>query len=122
MEKSFFKREELIGKLVIDQKAEILGKIEDIALTVDGKTGLLIQRDGNGDELIMLIDIKRIGDVVLLRDESDTEPSSIMVPDQDEPKMEPAPPEKVEENVCPSCGHGNRETVKFCVKCGKSLR
>ena len=39
MEKSFFKREELVGKLVIDQKAEILGKIQDVALTVDGKMG-----------------------------------------------------------------------------------
>ena len=99
-----------------------MGKIEDIALKVDGKMGLLIHRDRDEDELIMLNDIKRIGDVVLLRDESDIEPSLIMTPDQDEPEMEPAPPEKVEKNVCPICGHENRQTVKFCVKCGKSLR
>lgn len=133
MEKKFFNREELVGKLVIDQEAHIAGTIKDIALTEDGKMGLLIGVEGAGDKLINLNEIQKIRDVVLLKSEVprerapilETSPKPVEIDEESEPIIEPvesAPtPEEPRKNVCSSCGHENRPTSKFCVKCGITL-
>ena len=120
MSKKFFQREELVGKLVIDQEAFIVGKIEDLAITEDGTMGLMINKEGE-DVLIDLEDIQKIKDVVLLKPkkivEEEPTPEAPIV----RPKPEPEPSKEVNTNVCPDCGHENKPTSKFCVKCGTVL-
>ncbi len=125
MSKKFFQREELVGKLVIDQEAIIVGKIEDLAITENGKMGLMIKREGE-DVLIDLDDIQKIKDVVLLKPKEKVEEEPI--PEEPTPEIstiaaepEPEPVKEVKTNVCPNCGHENKPTSKFCVKCGTVL-
>lgn len=122
VEKSFFKREELVGKLVIDQEACIEGKIKDLALTENGKMGLLIEREEDVDMLIDLENIQKISDVVLLKPERAAGERPIRVEAPPPPaEPEPEPPKEPVANVCQSCGHENRPNSTFCVKCGKPL-
>jgi sporulation protein YlmC with PRC-barrel domain len=117
MESKFFKKEELAGKLVIDQEALIVGKFEDLAVTEDGKVGLLVKEEGGEERLIMLDDIKKIEDVILLKAEGKVKPREA------EPEAEPEeePSEAEGGNICPNCGWENKENTRFCVKCGTEL-
>jgi sporulation protein YlmC with PRC-barrel domain len=62
----FFKGGELKHKLVIDQKASIIGKVEDTVITEEGKLGLLVKHDKT-ENVILYDQVKNIDDVVLLR-------------------------------------------------------
>ena len=123
MGEKFFKREELVGKLVINQQACIEGKIKDLALTEDGKMGLLVEREEDIDILINLEDIEKIRDVILLKPKGAVREASTLTeatPQPAEPKKQP--PKKTSGNICPSCGHENKTAVNFCVKCGEKLQ
>ena len=68
----FFKGGDLKNKLVIDQKASIIGKVEDTVITEEGKLGLLVKYDGV-ENIILYDQVKNIDDVVLLRIEMKVE-------------------------------------------------
>jgi sporulation protein YlmC with PRC-barrel domain len=68
----FFKGGELKEKLVIDQKASVIGKVEDTVITEAGKLGLLVKHDGV-ENIILYDQVKKIDDVVLLRIELNLE-------------------------------------------------
>ena len=121
MEK-FFKRQELIGKMVVDQEAAVIGKIADLALGKDGKMGLLLKGETTEEVVIVLDDIKKIDDVVLLKSvfSAKTEEST-PVPPLPEPKKTRARTESQKEKLCPNCSGMNRPKAKFCVKCGQPL-
>ncbi len=117
MEK-FFTRQELIGKMVVDQEAVVVGKIADLALGKDGKMGLVLKGEKAEEIVVTLEDIKKIGDVVLLK-------SVFSVKTQESPPVSPSPqpqkPESQKDKLCPNCSWMNRPNAKFCVKCGQSL-
>ena len=117
MDSKFFKKEELAGKLVIDQKALIVGKFEDLAITDDGNVGLLIKKESGEEKLIMLDDIKKIEDVILLKTEGKVKPRETKP--EDEPEKKPSKAEGG--NICPNCGWENKKKIRFCVKCGTEL-
>lgn len=128
MEKEFFQRKELIGKLVVDQEANKVGKIKDLALTKKGEIGLLLNGEGEEANLIMLDDVQKIGDVVLLKPQVVKE---VMPPVTTPPPKKEPPKPKVEKpverprvtvaNACPNCSWVNKPKAKFCVKCGTTL-
>jgi len=108
--KRFFKREEVVGKLVITQEAKVLGKVADVAISLNGKIGLSI-RDSSGKETIITLDkVSAIGDVILLKHLEKTAGEAEIV-EQVLPKGK----------ICPKCGKLNRENVRFCTYCGTKL-
>ena len=68
----YFKGGDLKNKLVIDQRASIIGKIEDTVITEEGKLGLLVKYDGV-ENIILYDQVKNIDDVVLLKIEMNVE-------------------------------------------------
>jgi sporulation protein YlmC with PRC-barrel domain len=116
MTDKFYKREDLIGKLVVDQDARVLGEVEDLAITENSEVGISVKSEEGEEEMLKLDRIKKIGDVVLLTSEKEA----------DRPKakpsvLKPEPEEQEETNKCPSCGWGNLPGTNFCVKCGSKL-
>jgi len=117
LDSRFFKREELKGKLVIDQNANIVGKMEDFTISETGKVGFLIEKDGK--ETIVTIDqIHKINDVLLLKESSEEQDKR-----QEEERLQDTKTKEeiIDENKCPNCGEEIRPGIKFCVKCGTAL-
>ncbi|WP_157255225.1 zinc ribbon domain-containing protein [Palaeococcus ferrophilus] len=101
----FFKREEVVGKLVITPRAEVIGKVTDIAIGLDGRVGLNV-RTKSGEEIIVTLDeVDAIEDVILLKLKKEGEVDVA----------------KTKGKICPNCGKLNRETAKFCTNCGYPL-
>jgi sporulation protein YlmC with PRC-barrel domain len=117
MSEKFYKREDLIGKLVVDQEARVLGEVEDLAITENSEVGISVKSDEGDEKMLKLDRIKKIGDVVLLTSEKGAEKK----PEAKPSKPKPEPEEEEETNKCPSCGWDNLPGTNFCVKCGSKL-
>lgn len=72
------RREEVVGKLVVDAEARVVGKVIDIVMDKEGKAQLLaeveVRRGKKTKRLEFLIPhyyISKIGDVVLLSAEAE---------------------------------------------------
>ncbi|MEM2876251.1 MAG: zinc ribbon domain-containing protein [Candidatus Bathyarchaeia archaeon] len=115
MEKRVFKREELVGKTVIGQDAYVSGKVKDLAVTEEGKLGLLVEEKDGREKVILFDDVHKIGDVVLLK----TRGAPEAVP---RPTPMPSPQVAPATNLCPKCGWQNKPEAKFCIKCGRRLQ
>ena len=120
MSDKYYTREELKGKPVVNQEAIIVGEVEDLALTVDGKVGISV-KSGEGDEFLLRPnDIKKIGDVILLKSEDD-EKKSESTSSEKQRGLEEISVDSPQKNICSSCGWENEPGTKFCVKCGSKL-
>jgi sporulation protein YlmC with PRC-barrel domain len=120
MEREFFKREELIGKLVINQEAMIVGKIKDLALIRNGNMGLLVKNEIE-ESVITLKNIKMIGDVILLKPKETEKELSSSPTAEIKVQKKKLITEELKKNICNNCGWKNKLKAKFCVKCGKNL-
>jgi sporulation protein YlmC with PRC-barrel domain len=114
LDSRFFKREELKGKLVIDQDANIVGKMEDFTISETGEVGFLIRKE-DVETIITINQIKKINDVLLLKE----------IKEKKEEKQEEASEATTEqvkdEDKCTNCGENIRPGTRFCVKCGTAL-
>ena len=88
-----YRRDELLGKQVITNDAKILGVVKDVAFDSSGSPGFAVESKGGGESFILAAQIIALGDVLLVRSKYQ----------------------------CPKCGHVNKESSRFCVKCGSSL-
>ena len=95
------RREEVIGKDVIDEDARKLGVTKDLAWSNDGKMALVIEADDEEEFFLSFSEIERIGDVVFVKARS---------------ALAAAP-----SIMCPVCKHKNLPEAKFCAKCGRTL-
>ncbi|HUK27704.1 MAG TPA: PRC-barrel domain-containing protein [Candidatus Acidoferrales bacterium] len=95
------RREEVIGREVIDGDAKKLGVTKDLAWSEDGRLALLIELSEEDEFFLPFEDIERIGDVVFVRAKS-----ALMAA----PSI-----------TCPVCKHKNLLEAKFCAKCGRTL-
>ena len=95
------RREEVIGKEVIDSDAKKLGVTKDVAWSEDGRLALLIELSEEDEFFLPFEDIERIGDVVFVKAKS-----ALMAA----PSI-----------TCPVCKHKNLVEAKFCAKCGRTL-
>jgi len=134
MASRIIKDEELLGKLVIDHNAKIVGKVADLGVSCDGKAVITVQSEtdeGVKEEFIYMDRIAAIGDVILLKPPTEAR-RPIPVPPVTPAFPGPAPPpatqipsQPIPEServvVCPVCGAKNRPTAKFCIKCGTKL-
>jgi len=94
------RREEVIGKDVIDGDAKKLGVTKDLAWSNDGRMALVIETDED-EFFLSFSEIDRIGDVVFVKARS---------------ALAAAP-----SIICPVCKHKNLPEAKFCAKCGRTL-
>jgi sporulation protein YlmC with PRC-barrel domain len=95
------RREEVIGKEVIDNDAKKIGLTKDIAWSNDGKLALIVETTNEDESFLSFNEIEQIGDVVFVKAKSSLE--SV-------PSIE-----------CPVCKHKNPLEAKFCAKCGRTL-
>jgi sporulation protein YlmC with PRC-barrel domain len=116
MTNQFYKRKDLIGKMVVDQNATIVGKVEDLAITENGEVGISVKSEESEEKMLKLDEIKKIGDVILLTSGKGTEGNQLKT-------NIPQPEQEEEEKTskCPSCEWDNLPGTKFCVKCGSKL-
>ena len=95
------RREEVIGKDVIDGDAKKLGVTKDLAWSNDGRMALVIESYDEEEFFLSFSEIERIGDVVFIKAKS---------------ALAAAP-----SIICPVCKHKNLPEAKFCAKCGRTL-
>jgi sporulation protein YlmC with PRC-barrel domain len=95
------RREDVIGKEIIDSDAKKVGSSKDIAWSDDGRLALIIETADEEEAFLPFDQIERIGDVVFIKAKSSFE--------------------SVPTVVCPVCKHKNLTEAKFCAKCGRTL-
>lgn len=103
----YHRRDEAVGKEVIESDAKKVGVIKDLAYTSDGKTAFVVDlppEKGSIREGFLLFEkISKMKDVILIKSINELEIISIS------------------EVVCPNCKSKNSATTKFCFKCGVTL-
>src|SRR5260370_26366549 len=138
-EQNLVKSEEIIGKTMVNMKAEKLGEVKDIAYHASGKKALIISSPEGVDKIYPFDQAVAIKDVVLL-DENKTSTSSgpLIAPTNQIPggpvtaPLSQSPPiprfttpvvnvTSMTPKICPFCQRQNRLQSKFCVQCGKPL-
>jgi sporulation protein YlmC with PRC-barrel domain len=95
------RREEVIGKEVVDSEAKKLGVTKDFAWSSDGRLALVIEIGEEEESFLSFDDIEKIGDVVFVKAKS----ALVVAPSV----------------ICPVCKHKNLVEAKFCAKCGRVL-
>jgi sporulation protein YlmC with PRC-barrel domain len=131
---TYLKREDLLGKSVVSRNAQIVGTVADIAVSLDGKVAIQVQRKSSTDPSELYIgsdEIQAVGDVVLLKTSSDLAGKGAPAQTYAVP---PAPSNSFTSSVapqpfiggspgrsCPKCGYLNSANSKFCIKCGTAL-
>lgn len=96
------RREELIGKEVIDRDAKKIGASKDLAWSNDGRLALVVELSDEEEAFLPFTEIERIGDVVFVKPKSSLE--------------------TVPTTTCPVCKHKNPVEARFCAKCGRTLQ
>jgi sporulation protein YlmC with PRC-barrel domain len=95
------RREELIGKEVIDTDARKLGVTKDLAWSDDGRLALVIELGDEEESFLSFDGIEKIGDIIFVKAKS----ALVVAPTV----------------TCPVCKHKNLVEAKFCAKCGRTL-
>jgi sporulation protein YlmC with PRC-barrel domain len=134
------KQEEIIGKTVVNMKAEKLGEVKDVAFHTSGKKALIVISPQGVDRIYPFDQAVAIKDIILL-DENKTQtmlktpvpvttpvsygttPAPVSPPPPI-PRFQQPPPGNIPSmttRICPSCKRENRLQSKFCVQCGKPL-
>ena len=124
MEERFYRREELAGKLVYDDKAMRVGEVVDVGYSKDGRTALIVKAESGGEKVIPFAMVREIGDIILLKTIEQGKVTALEAAAQPQPPMpEPGKVASVAareagEKSCPKCGRLNIARAKFCIKCG----
>jgi sporulation protein YlmC with PRC-barrel domain len=95
------RREEVIGKDVIDIDAKKIGITKDLAWSEDGRLALLIEPGVEEESFLAFDDVERIGDVIFVKAKASLQ--------------------TVPTRTCPMCKHNNPVEAMFCAKCGRTL-
>lgn len=95
------RREEVIGKEVVNGDAKKLGLTKDLAWSPDGRLALIIESGDEEESFLSFEEIEKIGDVVFVKAKS----ALVAAPSI----------------TCPVCKHKNLIEAKFCAKCGRTL-
>ena len=131
----YLKREEIIGKPVVTSDAIIIGNVKDIAVSIDGKAALEVDRKSDGSDMpdtphevfVDSEDIQAVGDVILLRHsksglvQQSTESKKTTLTTSAPPSFPSGTP-SAPQHACPKCGFLNTPNSRFCIKCGSSLQ
>jgi sporulation protein YlmC with PRC-barrel domain len=93
----YIKRDALIGKSVISKNAEIIGSVRDIAVSMDGRIAIQVERKKDGDSVaagedlfIGSDEIQAMGDVILLKTSTEMAGKGVQM-ESKQPDMGAAP-------------------------------
>ncbi len=117
----FLKREDVVGKTVIDGKGDSLGVVKDIAFSIRGEIAFVVEKKDGSTVTVPLAKVERIGEyIVLYREPAAPQPpqpgpGGIPLPGR------PQAPQKEEAIVCPVCGYRNPPGTEYCLRCGAKL-
>jgi sporulation protein YlmC with PRC-barrel domain len=95
------RREEIIGKEVIDGEAKKIGVTKDIAWSEEGTLAILIESMDEQDFFLEFDDVERIGDVIFIKPKTSLQ--------------------SIPTKTCPMCKQKNPLEAMFCAKCGHPL-
>ncbi len=95
------RREEVVGKEVVDGDARKLGVTKDLAWSSDGRMALVIESSEEEESFLPFGEIEKIGDIVFVKAKS----ALVVAPSI----------------ICPMCKQRNLVEAKFCAKCGRTL-
>ena len=95
------RREELVGKEIINSDAKKIGTAKDLAWTDGGQLALIIEVNDDEEAFLPFEEIERVGDVVFVKAKSALQTAPTI--------------------TCPVCKHRNLLEAKFCAKCGRTL-
>ena len=130
----FLRREDILGKPVVGQDAKIVGTVKDLAVSVDGKVALQVEKKDaspgseSSDIFVRSDEILAVGDFVLLRSSSAKAGASLsassVAPFRQQSESAAPPPFLGKEmgKACPRCNFSNSQTSRFCVKCGSLMQ
>ncbi|MEM3488063.1 MAG: PRC-barrel domain-containing protein [Candidatus Bathyarchaeia archaeon] len=102
----YYRREEIVGKEIIEAEARKVGTIKDLAFTSNGKVVFVIEKafkKGIQEAFLPFEKIEKIGDVVLIKSAEDIEFFPVV------------------EKICPNCKSKNAIDAKYCFKCGVTI-
>jgi sporulation protein YlmC with PRC-barrel domain len=95
------RREEVVGKEIVDGDARKVGVVKDLAWSNGGKLAVVVERGKEEEAYLAFEQVEKIGDVVFIKSASSLE--------------------SVPMKTCPVCKHKNLVDAKFCQRCGKTL-
>lgn len=110
----YLKREDVVGKTVIDGKGDSLGVVKDIAFSIRGEIAFVVEKKDGSTESVPLSMVERIGEYIVLYKQAQQ-------PAPGAPPAPPGPPQQEEFIVCPVCGYKNPPGTKYCLRCGAEL-
>jgi sporulation protein YlmC with PRC-barrel domain/ribosomal protein L40E len=111
-QKKFYKREDVMGKKVVNQDALEVGSVKDTAFDIEGKLHLIVtKKDSEEEDFVSISDIKAFGDYILLK----APPAAVIGTSQETSQT------AITSKTCPKCGHVNSPNVGYCTKCGTKL-
>jgi sporulation protein YlmC with PRC-barrel domain len=95
------KREEVIGKDIIDGDARKIGVTKDLAWSEDGVFALIVEGADEEESFLPFDNVEKVGDVIFVKAKA----SLLSIPMR----------------TCPMCKHKNPIEAMFCAKCGRTL-
>ncbi|RLE58650.1 MAG: hypothetical protein DRJ35_07495 [Thermoprotei archaeon] len=114
-QQEYLKREDVVGKKVIDGKANEMGVVKDIAFSTRGEIAFLVEKKDGSMETVPLSKVERIGEYIVLYKEMGPIGPGPVPPGPGGPVPQPEP------IICPQCGYPNPPGTKFCQRCGAKL-
>lgn len=95
------RREEVVGKDVIDADAKKIGATKDLAWSDEGAFALVIEVAEEEEVFLPFDDVEKIGDVIFVKAKASLQ--------------------TVPMKTCPMCKQKNLLEAMFCAKCGHAL-
>jgi sporulation protein YlmC with PRC-barrel domain len=95
------RREEVIGKDVIDSDANKIGSAKDLAWSEDGVFAVIVEGADEEESFLPFDNVEKVGDVIFVKAKG----SLVSIPTK----------------TCPMCKHKNPIEAMFCAKCGRTL-
>ena len=95
------RREEVIGKDIIDSDANKIGTAKDLAWSEDGLFAVIVEGADEEESFLPFDNVEKVGDVIFVKAKA----SLTSIPTR----------------TCPMCKHKNPMEAMFCAKCGRTL-
>ena len=104
----------IVGMSVFDDNGVKLGTAKQVGVDSAQNVVLVLTRNDGSDMVIPWNQIKKIGEIILLGNQSESAPQ----PQLQQSSMQP---EISSEGACSSCGFSNKMGSKFCEQCGSKI-
>jgi sporulation protein YlmC with PRC-barrel domain len=112
-----FRKDEVDGKVVIENSGNAIGKVKDIAFGLNGSVVLIVTGVDSKEVQISMDRIEGVGDYIVVRKDNvqpvvpTVSPSFVVNPTI-------PPPPTMTNWTCRTCGAPLKTGAKFCTKCG----